>query len=501
MDREPAGLFDLHEVLAATNGDWLSAGSGARGSEANGQPGAGGIPWVSSVTVDSRSAKKGSLFVALAGERTDGHLFVDDAIRNGSSLCLVNRTFAQEHKEKIHEILVRHGERIITVNDTLAALQNLSRFHMRRLHGVVTVGVTGSTGKTTTKEILGSVLLRESSGFMNQGNLNSEIGLPLSTFDVKPGHRYAIFEMGISHQGEMDVLADIVRPELAVITNIGLAHVGFLGSQDGIAAEKKRIFSHFDGGQTGFVWEDEPYFAFLSAEVSGRVVPYGPRTTPGYQGSEDRGLDGWVLQLGDLRVALPLVGAHNLANALCAVTVASLLGISRTHVKAGLEAVRPLAGRSRILRGPVTIIEDSYNANPEAFERAISFLRDLPWEGRKVLVAGAMKELGAASEEAHTRLAELIRGARFDAVYLFGTEMEAAYRVLAGAGRKITWTEDFDELRRSLADFVVSGDIVLVKGSRAMALERLVEELRVVSAGGAPGRPEGLTTRQGEAGC
>lgn len=477
MDK-PA-LFGVRDILDATSGR-LCRGAGPdapagveRGARSSDRP-AG----VESVVIDSRTATGGSLFVALHGERTDGHFFLEDAIRRGSLLCLVDRKFAEENKEQILALTLRYGERIIAVADTLEALQNLARFHMRRLKGVVAIGVTGSTGKTTTKEILGSVLLRDTPGFMNRGNLNSEIGLPLSTFSVKTGHRYAIFEMGISHQGEMDVLADIVRPEIAVITNIGTAHVGFLGSQDGIAAEKKRIFSQFDGGQTGFVWEDEPYFAFLSAGVNGRVVPYGARTTPGYSGSEGRGLDGWGLTLDGRRFTLPLVGAHNLINALCAISVARFLGIEPEQIRAGIEAVHPLPGRGRVLRGPVTIVEDSYNANPEAFVRAVDFLRDLPWNGRKVIVAGSMKELGAKSAEAHHSIGEIIRSAQTDAAFLFGEEMEEAYRVLEGSSMRAFWTADFETLAQSLTAYVASGDIVLLKGSRAVALERLVPALQ-----------------------
>lgn len=486
-------LFGTADILAATAGSLYSrrvVAAQARG--VRGELPADRAGEVQSVVIDSRTAVPGSLFVALHGERTDGHFFVEDAMQRGALLCLVDRKFVEENEEKILALTTRYGERIIAVRDTLEALQNLARFHMRRLAGVVTIGVTGSTGKTTTKEILGSVLLRDTPGFMNQGNLNSEIGLPLSTFSVKTGHRYAIFEMGINHQGEMDILADIVHPDVAVITNIGLAHVGFLGSQDGIAAEKKRIFSHFDGGQTGFVWEDEPYFAFLSAGVNGRVVPYGARTTPGYSGSESRGLDGWALSLDGRRVKLPLVGAHNLINALCAVSVARLLGIGSAQLHAGLEAVQPLPGRGRVIRGPITIVEDSYNANPEAFVRAVAFLRDLPWDrGRKIIVAGSMKELGAASAEAHRSVGKIIRASTADAAFLFGEEMEEAYRVLDVSTMRAFWTADFEVLKQSLREYVASGDILLLKGSRAVALERLIPALQeTVSPSPASGGPE-----------
>ena len=458
-------LFTIDEVLDASQG--TLAGS----PTATGRAGR----MVGSVCVDSRRAGEGSLFVALHGERTDGHFFVEDAFRRGSALSLVDRSFAEEHKEFFSQLTHSFAGRIILVADTLRALQMLARAHLQRTQGVVRIGVTGSTGKTTTKELIGSVLLRHQSGFMSPGNLNSEIGLPLSTFQVKPEHRFAIFEMGISHPGEMDDLVDIVRPDIAVITNIGQAHVEFLGSRDGVATEKKKIFSRFDREQIGFVYEDEPYFAFLAAGVGGRIVPYGPRSTDGYRSGTPMGLDGWKMELDWGSVRLPFVGRHNLTNALCAVSIASHLGVPNTIVREGLESARPIAGRARIIRGPVTIIEDSYNANPESFAMAIDFFRSLPWEGRKALVAGSMKELGKDSKSFHESLGEMAASSGAAALFFFGEEMEAAYRrISATAPMPVTWTVDFDELRDRVKRFLREGDLLLVKGSRGVELERLL---------------------------
>ncbi|HUX20505.1 MAG TPA: UDP-N-acetylmuramoyl-tripeptide--D-alanyl-D-alanine ligase [Spirochaetia bacterium] len=472
-------LFQIDEILSVTEGTF------ARSANARKELGP------TSVCVDSRSAQAGSLFIALRGERTDGHLFVEGAFSRGATLSLVNRSFARENEEKFSQLAKSHGDRIIVVADTLAALQKLARFHLDRIHGVVTVGVTGSTGKTTTKEMIGSVLLHHLPGYMSPGNLNSEIGLPLSAFQVKQGHQYAIFEMGISHPGEMDDLVNIVRPDVAVITNIGSAHVEFLGSREGVASEKKKIFSKFDGAEVGFVYEDEPFFAFLSADVSGRIIPYGPRNTIDYLGGKPRGLDGWDLSFRWGAVHLPFIGSHNLTNALCAVSLASHLGVAEDIIREGLQNARPLEGRGRIIRGPVTVIEDSYNANPEAFRKAIDFFNSLPWEGRKAIVAGSMKELGEESESSHEALGEIAAASDADALFLFGEEMEAAFRRISGtAPMPVEWTAEFSELGHSVRQFLREGDLLLIKGSRGVELERLLPIVLEVPVGTGKGGHE-----------
>ena len=450
------------EIIRATGGEVLALGNKG---------------FAASVAVDSRQCSRDSLFVALPGERTDGHLFVEDALRRGTSLSLVNRKFAQENKEKIVLLAERMQAGFIVVSDTLRALQDLARFHMRKLADVVRVGITGSSGKTTTKDLVGSILKRSASTFVSEGNLNSEIGLPLSAFRVQKTDRYAVFEMGMNHQGEMDVLVDIVQPDLAAITNIGTAHIGFLGSKDAIAAEKKKIFVLFDGHQTGFVFEEEPYFSFLKDGIRGSILPYGPTTTPGYEGSVGLGIEGFDLWVRGRPMRLALVGKHNLHNALCAISIAEHLGVPLTDIQEGLEAVRPISGRGEVLRGRITVLQDSYNANPESFAKAVDFLGDLPWEGRKVIVAGSMMELGHASSEAHARVGKLLAGSTADALFLFGAEAEEIYLQCEGSKPTVFWTTEFAELRRALIDFVREGDLVLLKGSRSMELERLLPDL------------------------
>jgi UDP-N-acetylmuramoyl-tripeptide--D-alanyl-D-alanine ligase len=434
---------------------------------------------ISSVVTDSRASVEGSLFVALRGERTDGHEFLGQVARSGAAALLVTEEQAARRREELAALHAGHGVGAIAVADTLVGLQDLARFHMHRLQSVTRIGITGSNGKTTTKEIIALILSRSAATAKNEGNLNSEIGLPLSCFEVEQTHRYAVFEMGMNHRGEMAVLADIARPDLALVTNIGTAHIGILGSQDEIAKEKKMIFAHFDGRQVGLLPEDERYRELLAEGVKGRIVFFGPKSTPGYGGSESLGLGGTLIHWEGFRVRFPLFGPHNLANALGAVSVARELGVPNAEIRDGLEAVTPLFGRSQIVTGPVTVIVDCYNANPDSMASALSFIEALPWKGRRIAVLGGMRELGDSSTAAHSALGWRLRQTGLDAVFLFGEEMEHAWKAIAGspAETRARWTVDLASLDAQLNRFLAPGDLILLKGSRGLELERLLPRL------------------------
>ena len=460
--RAAASLFTLDEVARAAGGRVIRTPSEDAA--------------VGSVAVDSRKVSAGSLFVALAGERTDGHEFLGEAANAGAAAFLVSESQAERCSGHWIGLPSGRGPGVVAVADTLAGLQALARFHMGRIPSVTRIGITGSSGKTTTKEILGAILTRAASTAVNEGNLNSEIGLPLACFAVGSGHRYAVFEMGMNHPGEMGVLADIVRPDAALLTNIGTAHVGLLGSQEEIAKEKKKIFSWFDGRQTAFLPEGEKFLSFLREDVSGRIVLFGPRSTRGYRGSENQGLGGTLIHWEGSRIRFPLFGPHNLANALGAISVARELGVPNAEIRDGLEAVTPLFGRSQILRGPVTVIVDCYNANPDSMGQALSFVAEVPWEGRKIVVLGGMRELGAETAQAHRALGETLRDSGFDGIYLLGAEMEKAWEALSEgtAAPRARWFADLGGLGAVLAAALVPGDLVLLKGSRGLEMEKLL---------------------------
>lgn len=440
---------------------------------------------ITGISIDSRECRTGSLFVALPGEHVDGHRFVADALHAGAAMAMVRSRYVTGHRGELESLLGETGAALCVVPDPLAALQDFARERLSHFPGLARIAVTGSNGKTTTKELIASVLAQNDRTFKTRGNYNSEIGVPLSVFEVGEEHRFGVFECAMNHVGEMELLAGIVRPELAVVTNIGTAHIGLVGSQDGIAREKRQIFSRFDGSQTAVLYEAEDYRPMLEEGLAGRVELFGPESTPGFEGVESLGLDGSVIRWRGRSIRLPVPGDHNVRNALCAITVALHYGCTDDEIHAGLEAFTPEFGRGEVYRGDVTVIQDSYNANADSMREAIRLLTATPHEaGRKMLVLGAMYELGHYADEHHRQVTEEAAGSDADAVFLFGAEFEKAAREAGAQGAgdrtgsaRMHWTDDFDELAKMLRATVSGGDLVLLKGSRGTQLERLLPVL------------------------
>lgn len=443
------------------------------------EPGAAQRRVITALAVDSRQVSVGAIFAALPGERTDGHKFVADAAAAGAACAMVSVAGA-----------ARVGPAgtlpLVIVPDVLAALQALATARRRALDGLVAVGITGSNAKTTAKEMLASILARRFSTFRTRGNLNSDIGIPISVFEVPADAEVGVFEMAMNRPGEMAELAAVVRPDHALITNIGTAHIGMIGSQDAIAAEKKAVASAFTGSQTLYVPAQDAYAGYLSSDVKGRVVSYSDATIPGFRGWIDRGLDGITLVLRDREVPIPVIGLQNSRAVAGAVAVAVSLGCSMEEIAEGLASVVLPFGRGEVIRGEVTIIRDCYNASPESVRAAVDHLAALPWQGRKHLVLGSMLELGSHAHDAHRDLAAPIRGAGLDGVFLFGEETAATAEALASQAvdPAAVHTTDLAVLGEALRRAVKPGDLVLLKGSRGMALERLVEVLQEASVQG-----------------
>lgn len=429
------------------------------------------------VETDSRSAGPGSLFVALAGERSDGHDFARKAADAGTPAVLVSADW-----------WFRSGRAafagatccVIVAPDTLEALQKAATAWRLRFPSLLRFGVTGSVGKTSAKELLAAIMGASRATIKNPGNLNSEIGLPASMFLLRPEHQAAVFEMGINLPGEMDLLAGVYEPDCALVTNVGTAHIGLLGgTREAIMAQKKRIASRFDGRQSLVVWEEDDYRDALMTGVRGRCTTYGPRSTDGFEGARDLGLDGWAVRYQGLEARLRLPGAHNLLNALGAITAASLYGVSPAQVAEGLESVTPLEGRTSILRGEYTIVDDCYNANAESTIAAIGFCNSLGVAGRRIYVLGSMRELGAESAASHRRVGNAAAASGAEILVFYGEEARDAYHAAMAAGtvQDVRFFDAYERLEENVAATVRPGDLVLVKASHSMALERLVEKL------------------------
>lgn len=425
---------------------------------------------ITGVCYDSRTVEKGWLYVAIRGSRVDGHDYVVKAVDRGASAVLVDKA----HEEWACRYLLGRGVAVISADDPAAAVSryaSLSVLDNRRFTGIA---VTGSCGKTTTKEMLASILSTRYRVAKTPGNLNSTLGLPLSVLSMDEDAEYGVFEMGVDHVGEMDMMTRVIQPEIAIITNIGISHLENFGTREAIAREKGRIFLP----QTqGFILADndmKDYLATMSPGIRAVSCPFTDIRM--------MGLDGIAMNLGSRRFVIPAVGMHNVQDASLACAVARYIGLDDDEIIEGLSTFKPLFGRSRVVHhGGLTVIEDCYNATLDSVNDAICTLSSLDWSADKLIVLGDMKELGSASKDAHRKVGQSLCKAECDHIFLYGEEMEEAYRVLYDNGRRnVVYTEHFDVLASSFRRTASSGDLVLLKGSRAMAMERLFDTLKEV---------------------
>ncbi|MFW6312563.1 MAG: UDP-N-acetylmuramoyl-tripeptide--D-alanyl-D-alanine ligase [Spirochaetota bacterium] len=434
---------------------------------------------VSVACVDSRLARPRCLFVALPGERTDGHAFIDHAVQGGATVALVAADRLAAVRKQVFGSV-----RLVPVDDTLAALQSLAKRWRIQFPALKRIGITGSNGKTTTKELLASVLGLAGSTVYSHGNHNSDIGLPLELLRIREEHVYGVFEMGMNRVGEIRQLAELVEPDIGVITNVGRAHIGMVGTQEGIAREKRQIFSTFSGRQIAVIPASDRFASLLGEGVEGEVVRYS-MASAGVTRVEHLGIDGALLHCDEGAIRLLLPGAQMVMNALAVMTVARLLDIPFALIGDGIERVEPVFGRAEVIRGPVTVIQDCYNANPESMRSALELLASVETEGRRLAILGSMKELGPESAAAHAEVVELASEFALDLLWFVGDEFAEAVGELGGGASGAVRAFRSDEWDRLVGALVAiePGDTVLLKGSRAVALERLTPVL--MQTGGA----------------
>lgn len=429
--------------------------------------------------VDSRECEPGQLFTALPGERTDGHLFIPGLIEKGVRTFLVSSVYAMENRSLIDGWISDDGAAFLIADDTLVTLQKAAEWYLEQMPQVQRVGITGSSGKTTVKELTAAVLRRKYRVVCTKGNLNSEIGLPLVAFSVDPDDEIAVFEMGINHPGEMDILVGIVKPQTAVITNIYPAHIGMFSNIEGIAREKMKIFSRAGECLTAFVGQNDKNIDLYRTTYPGNYILFGMGSTDGVAVSENRGFGGWKLQIGEYEAETRLFGRYNLENICAAVAVGRAFGLNDMEIADGISSVESAGfARGCLKQGRITVIEDCYNANPGSVSAAVELFRETPADGRKFFVLGAMKELGARSRDLHAGIGRLLAEAAFDRVLFYGGEAEAAFGAFCDVGGKSGFfTDSFSELEDYLKKETKTGDLVFLKGSRSLRLENLESAL------------------------
>jgi UDP-N-acetylmuramoyl-tripeptide--D-alanyl-D-alanine ligase len=455
-------MFTVAEIARATGGEII----GVRRGE------------VAGVCTDSRTVNGNELFIPLRGERFDGHDFIGAAVGRGVRVFLAEKQWAARHG-------VPAGASCITVADPLRGLGDLAAFHRGRFT-LPMVAVTGSNGKTTTKEMIAAILATTGPGLKTGGNLNNLIGLPLTLFRLSLQDRWAVLEMGMSEPGEIDRLAEIARPDVGVITNALPAHLESMGSVEAVAKAKGEMFMRLSAvGWAVYNAEDRLISACPSPHGVLRLgfgFREGEVTAAGIKGEGRHGLS-FTLRLpgGEVPVRMRAFGIHNVANALAAAAAATALGLGPDAIRKGLEAFIPYEKRFNLEEvGNIVLIDDSYNANPASMETALRTVAGIREECRAIAVLGEMLELGPASETAH-RAIGMLAASCVERLYLMG---EMAGAMAAGAfegglpATAVIVARSHDEILADLLGILDKGDFVLVKGSRGMRMEVVAEGIR-----------------------
>jgi UDP-N-acetylmuramoyl-tripeptide--D-alanyl-D-alanine ligase len=422
-------------------------------------------------SIDSRTVAQGELFFAVKGERLDGHDFVAGALEKGAVAAVVRKDQSDRFTDKT---------RLLFVDDTLAALQTLATA-VRKVWGKPLIGVTGSAGKTTTKEAIAHVLSAHSRVLKSEGNFNNHFGLPLMLLKLEPEHDLAVIEMGMSHAGEIRALAKIAQPEIGVVTNVAPVHLEFFDSLAGIARAKYELVESLPSSGTAVLNADDEYVSHFGRDFKGRVIKYGINAMADVRAEnvKSRGAGGSefdVVAAGTHEHAiLPLVGEHNVLNALAAVSVGLASGMKLADSVAALATLRPADKRGQVLQlGNITVVNDCYNSNPKALNAMVDALAAMNAR-RRIVVAGEMLELGPAGEQMHRSAGEHIGGKKVDMLVGVRGLAQAMVEGAKQAGTRAEFVATPEEAGEWLAREARDGDVVLLKASRGVKLEKALE--------------------------
>jgi len=459
IEQQTMERFTVGDILKATGGSLVkgSPKSNVRG-----------------ISTDSRTLEQDDLFVALIGERFDGHGFIPQAIERGASGLVVSKD--------VGDSPVRD---IVLVGDTLQALGDIGRLY-RKMFDIPVIGITGSNGKTTTKDMAASVLSHKYQVLKNQGNLNNAIGVPMTLFRLSKAYEMAIIEMGTGSPGEMSHLVEIVQPDVAVVTNIGPTHLEFFGSVDAVAIEKGLLVQ---AASSAVLNADDPRAAKMRDLVDGRVVLFGleqARLTGDHVLAADIGQDQYgrpefplVTGEGKIRIHLSSLGRHNIYNALAAASVGILFNVPLDGIRKGLELYEGTSRRMQEMTlDGVRIIDDTYNSNPVSLRAAVDFLSQMECDGKRIAVVGDMLELGEQSDELHREAGSFIASRRISMLVTVGDKASriAEAALDDGFNRVFICGSNLEAIER-LRGIIGGGDIVLIKGSRGMKMEEIVGSL------------------------
>ena len=446
---------------------------------------AGAPRTVRGYSIDSRTVEAGDLFFAIRGPRFDGHDFIGIALEKGAAGAVVEESYQAQR--------AREAAALIRVPDTSRALQRLAHVVRQRWGGRV-VGITGSGGKTTTKEMIAAALATRYCTLKSPGNLNNHYGVPLTLLRLSPEHEIAVIEMAMSGPGEIAMLADLAEPQTGVVTNVSPAHLEFFDSIEAIAVAKRELIEHLSPPSCAVLNHDDPKVREFARGFRGRVITFGLNEGADYRATRIHTLNSaqGEIPITDFEVegpmytgrfSIPLPGRHNVENALAAIATASLFLVPAAGLRSALAATRPPGQRTEILALPhnITLINDAYNSNPRAMQRMIETLAIWPRAARRLVVAGEMLELGPASPDWHRRIGRDL--AQAEVAWLLAVRGDARF-FLEGAieagfpSSRSRFFEEAEECGRFCRAIAEPGDVILVKGSRGVGLERAIEVLK-----------------------
>ena len=431
---------------------------------------------ITGVSIDSRKINSGDLFFAIKGENFDGHDFVDEVISKNSSAVVIERSQLKRFNDKSYPLIV--------VDDTIKALGELANIYRKKFELKV-IGLTGSNGKTTTKEMIAKILSTKYKTLKTEGNLNNQIGVPLNLFRLKKSHQIAVIEMGINHFGEMKVLCNIADPDFGIITNIGNAHLEFLKSREKIAEEKGELFNYL---------KQKNGFAFVNNDeklIKEKAKSIKRKLTFGFNSSSDvRGKIQSINKLAQpsLKISfrgkseiinLSTYGVHTAQNALCAVAVALKFGISLKKIKKELETFQSYDKRMQVLEvNGYTVINDTYNANPDSMKMAIQTISLMNGYVDKIAVLGDMLELGENSEKFHRELAHYLKEFNIGKAFFYGDLTISSFYESRNLNLNSKHFDDKKKIAEEIFRTLPKGSLILLKGSRKMKMEEIIEYLK-----------------------
>jgi UDP-N-acetylmuramoyl-tripeptide--D-alanyl-D-alanine ligase len=438
------------------------------------------------LSIDSRTISKDEMFIAIAGERHDGHHFLKAAVQSGARGLIVNKKSCDHLKL---DKLPKDDIVCVAVDDTTKALADLALFHRRRCRASI-IAITGSNGKTTTRKITSAIVAQKYTLLSTKGNYNNHIGLPLTLLGLTPAHEWAVIELGMNHPGEIRQLAHICKPDLGIITNVGPAHLEGLGSLENIMQAKGELLEGLRPEGTAILNRDDPRISQLAQQTKARVLFFGLSKHAAIRARsiEEKGACiSFVLSLPekDIAINLNVPGRFMVLNALAGAAAGYLLGIPPESIKSGIETFQPAWGRMNLLKTHlgVNIIDDTYNANPGSMQAAITTLETIKGFARSALVMGDMLELGSHAESMHIKIGACAAASGISRLYVTGTWAQvvakAAHRT--GLAQDRIFTGEKAEILAHLKAWLKPGDWILIKGSRGMAMEKIVAGLQIGS--------------------